>query len=110
MDRGEAVLSVPRADKLLGFELGKAGVHAKRIVETPVDVRALREELRLTQQEFALRYNLRLRALQNWEQGRTPNEIAASYLRVIARQPHEAAAAQEIEWGSVTARTIEHAR
>ena len=34
----------------------------------------------MTQEEFALRYNFKLRALQNWEQGRLPDALVQSYL------------------------------
>ena len=54
------------------------------------------EPHRLTQEQFALRYGLDVDAVQNWEQGRyQPDRATLAYLRVIERQPTEAARAQE---------------
>jgi putative transcriptional regulator len=53
------------------------------------------DPLGLTQEQFALRYGLDLDPVQNWEQGHTkPDEASSAYLRVIARRPDEAVAAQ----------------
>jgi putative transcriptional regulator len=66
------------------------------ISRRPLDVRAVREGLGLSQEQFARRYNLELDAVQNWEQGRrTPDRTVQSYLRVIAAYPEIAARAQE---------------
>ncbi len=64
-----------------------------RIVELP-DVRAIREELHMSQSEFAEAYRIPLATLQGWEQGRrAPDATASAYLNVIARLPAEAKAA-----------------
>ncbi len=53
-----------------------------------VDVKAIRERLGLTQEEFAVRFGLGLDAVQNWESGRRrPDKAARSYLTAIARIP-----------------------
>jgi len=52
-------------DGMEGFEFSENA----RFVRN-VDVRALRERLGLTQEEFARRYRLPLRSVQEWEQGR----------------------------------------
>jgi putative transcriptional regulator len=53
-----------------------------------IGVRALREKLGLSQSEFADRYQIALRTLQQWEQGRSvPDGPARAYLKVIARSP-----------------------
>jgi putative transcriptional regulator len=53
-----------------------------------IDVRQVREKAGLSQSEFAARYRLNLRTLQEWEQGRTqPEEAARAYLAVIHRNP-----------------------
>jgi putative transcriptional regulator len=50
----------------------------------------------MSQEQFALRYNLDLDAVQNWEQGRrAPERAVLSYLRVIKADPKTAARAQE---------------
>jgi putative transcriptional regulator len=58
-------------------------------VEVP-DVRAIRRQLRMSQQEFARVYRIPLATLKNWEQGRRqPDAPAAAYLQVIAKRPLE---------------------
>ena len=53
-----------------------------------VDVKAIRERLGLTQEEFAVRFGLGLDAVQNWESNRRrPDKAARSYLTAIARVP-----------------------
>jgi putative transcriptional regulator len=60
------------------------------VVEVP-DVRAIRRQLRMSQQEFATVYRIPLATLKNWEQGRRqPDAPAAAYLQVIAKRPREA--------------------
>jgi putative transcriptional regulator len=58
-------------------------------VELP-DVKALREKLRMSQQEFATSYRIPLATVKNWEQGRrAPDAPAAAYLLAIRRRPKE---------------------
>jgi len=53
-----------------------------------VDVRAVRVATGLSRTEFARRFALDPRALQDWEQGRRrPDRAARAYLTVIARRP-----------------------
>ncbi|HEY1206982.1 MAG: helix-turn-helix domain-containing protein [Bryobacteraceae bacterium] len=53
-----------------------------------VDVRAIREGQGLTREEFAARYGLQVRALQEWEQGRRkPDPAVRAYMLVIKNQP-----------------------
>jgi putative transcriptional regulator len=48
----------------------------------------IRKQLRMTQAQFARRFQLPLGTLRDWEQGvREPDSAAKSYLRVIARNP-----------------------
>lgn len=57
-------------------------------VPTEVDVRAIRQQLRLSQSEFARRYALPLASLRKWEQGgRKPDAATRAYLTLIARNP-----------------------
>ena len=98
LDDGEVAIGVPTVENVsvLAGELREAGLEVARIATGPVDVRALRLSLGLSQEQFARRYNLDLDALQNWEQGRRiPERAVLSYLRVIAAQPAAAARAQE---------------
>jgi putative transcriptional regulator len=73
-------------DHAMGKETG-ARVHT---IEVP-DVRAIREALGLSQQEFARTYRIPLATLKGWEQGRRhPDRTVAAYLSVIAQMPEEA--------------------
>jgi len=61
-----------------------------RYVEVPesVDVKAIREKVGLSQAEFARRYGMSQRSLQEWEQGRRqPEGAVRAYLVVIDRNP-----------------------
>jgi ribosome-binding protein aMBF1 (putative translation factor) len=59
-----------------------------RAVPPLTDVRALRERLNLSQEDFATRYMLSLRTVQEWEQGRRePTEAARVLLYAIAQDP-----------------------
>lgn len=70
-------------------ELAELNVAAEpRRIPDAIDVRAIREQLGLSQLEFAARFGLDLDAVQNWEQGRTrPDRNARILLRVIATAP-----------------------
>jgi len=58
--------------------------HLKRVPR----VRVMRRALKLTQEEFAGRFQIPLGTLRDWEQGKTqPDQAARAYLRVIARNP-----------------------
>jgi putative transcriptional regulator len=53
-----------------------------------VNVRALRDRLGLTQEEFARRYRFPLRSVQEWEQGRKlPAAGTMTLLLAISRRP-----------------------
>jgi putative transcriptional regulator len=61
-----------------------------RYVEVPdfIDVKAVRQKSGLTQAEFARRYGISPRSLQEWEQGRRqPEGPVRAYLLVIDRNP-----------------------
>ena len=53
-----------------------------------VDVRRIREGQGLTHEQFAERYGLQVRAIQEWEQGRRkPEPAVRAYMLVIKNQP-----------------------
>ncbi len=57
-------------------------------VPKSVDVKAVRKRLRLTQEEFAIRYNLTIARVRDWEQGRSePDSAARAYITVIDKEP-----------------------
>ncbi len=65
-----------------------SGLGEPRYVPPRTDVRALRERLGLSQSEFARRYLLSVRTVQQWEQEqREPSEPARVLLFAIARNP-----------------------
>lgn len=54
----------------------------------PIDVKAIRAKLGMTQQEFARTFSLNLAALRDWEQRRhVPRGPALALLRIIDREP-----------------------
>jgi DNA-binding transcriptional regulator YiaG len=59
-------------------------------VSRTVNIRATRDRLGMTQEEFATAFGLSISSLRNWEQGtRTPERPIALYLRLIDRFPKE---------------------
>jgi DNA-binding transcriptional regulator YiaG len=98
LDTGRCVVAVPLLDDIsvMAAELEKHGIAAHAVARAPVDVRQIRHGLGLTQEEFALQFGLDPKAVRNWEDhGETPDLIAESYLRAIARFPTETRLAQE---------------
>ena len=71
--------------------------HLKRVPR----VKVMRRALKLTQEEFAARFQIPLGTLRDWEQGKTqPDQAARAYLRVIARNPTAVVEALEAVPGS----------
>jgi putative transcriptional regulator len=63
-------------------------------VPHPVDVRAIRVKLGLSQSQFAVKYGFPISTLQGWEQGRrTPALASRNFLVVIDKQPRAVEAA-----------------
>jgi putative transcriptional regulator len=53
-----------------------------------IDVKAIRNRMRLSQADFANRFGLSVHTLRNWEQGkRQPDPAARAYLKVIEKIP-----------------------
>jgi putative transcriptional regulator len=106
VENGGTVVRVPNVGSItqLVGDLTEAGIKVSRIVgyTTATDLasilKATRERLELSQEEFALQYRLDLDALQNWEQGRRkPDQAAMNYLSIITRDPEAVARALEEE-------------
>ena len=54
----------------------------------PTDVKAVREQFRMSQNQFADILMISVRTLQKWEQGeRTPDGAAYALLRIMEREP-----------------------
>ncbi|MCQ9616396.1 helix-turn-helix domain-containing protein [Paenalcaligenes niemegkensis] len=89
-------------DKNLFVELKQSLIEAKAIrhgklqpsrqfeVES-IDVKAVRERTKLSQEEFATAIHVSVRTLQNWEQHRrTPTGPAAALLKIVNTAPEVA--------------------
>lgn len=89
---GRAVVELPTVEDVseLAKDLEDAGCTSAVIGHDVVDVRALRERLGLTQEQFAWNYALDVSAVRNWEADRRkPDPAALAYLRVIERLPEQ---------------------
>ena len=80
------------ADLIEGMKLVLAHQRGKlepeQVWPKPVDVKAIRKQVKMSQTEFSRAYGISKRALQEWEQGgRQPDSAARAYLSVIAREP-----------------------
>ncbi|WP_244475086.1 helix-turn-helix domain-containing protein [Methylobacterium sp. Leaf99] len=98
LDKGRAVVEVPLVEDedALARDLAEAGCAAARLGPAQMDVRALRDRLGVTQEQFAHRYGLEVDAVRNWETGRRrPDAAALAYLGVIARLPEQVSMALE---------------
>ena len=80
------------SDLIKGMKLVLA--HERRKVELeqvwpkPIDIKAIRKQVKMSQAEFSRAYCISKRALQEWEQGgRQPDSAARAYLTVIAKEP-----------------------
>lgn len=89
-DFDRLVASVKEAGAIRRGELKRS-----RVTEfVPEDVRAIRAQLKKSQQEFALMIGVSVATLQNWEQGRRrPDGPARALLRVAAKDPRAVAKA-----------------
>ena len=79
-------------DLIEGLKLVRAHQRGKIELEQvwpkPIDVKAIRKQVRMSQAEFSRAYGISKRALQEWEQGgRQPDSAARAYLTVIAKAP-----------------------
>lgn len=80
----ELVASVREGGKILR---GKAKPARKFVIETP-DVKKIRSNYKLSQNEFAALMGISVSTLRNWEQGRrAPEGSARVLLQVVAKHP-----------------------
>jgi putative transcriptional regulator len=71
---------------VLAHQRGK--IQLEQVWPKPVDVKAIRKGVKMSQAEFSRAYGISKRALQEWEQGgRQPDSAARAYLTVIAKEP-----------------------
>ena len=94
VEDGRVFVQLPMVEdpQALAAELAGAGIAAAPVEPAKaVDVRSLRERLRLSREQFAARYGLEVETVRNWETGkREPDTTARSYLRVISNDPEHA--------------------
>ena len=63
-------------------------IKLEQVWPKPVDVKAIRKRVKMSQAEFSRAYGISKRALQEWAQGgRQPDSAARAYLTVIAKEP-----------------------
>jgi putative transcriptional regulator len=83
-DFAKLVASVKQAGKIRRGEMKASRVFNLK----PVDVRAIRNKLGLSQSDFAAMIGVSVATLQNWEQGRRrPEGPAQALLKVAAANP-----------------------
>ena len=80
------------ADLIEGMKLvlahQRGEIELEQVWPRPIDVKAIRKQVKMSQAEFARAYGISKRALQEWEQGgRQPDSAARAYLTVIAKEP-----------------------
>src|SRR3954467_9469356 len=80
------------ADLIEGMKLVAAHqrgeVELEQVWPKPIDVKAIRKRVKMSQAEFSRTYGISTRALQAWAQGgRQPDSAARAYLTVIAKEP-----------------------
>ena len=69
----------------------KPDVRVSTFPEFELDVQTLRQNLGMSQTEFAAQFSISLPTLKNWEQGRRePHGPAKTLLRIIASEPEAA--------------------
>jgi putative transcriptional regulator len=73
----------------LAFVEGTADLSKYRVhIPREIDVRAIRDKLGMTQEEFARQFGFSVNTLRHWEQGRrVPEGPARAYLKVIDHAP-----------------------
>jgi len=80
----ELVESIEQAGAIRKGELKPARVFAYR----PVEVKRIRNKLRVSQSQFAMMIGVSKSTLQNWEQGRRePEGPAKALLKVVDKNP-----------------------
>lgn len=97
LETGRSVLALPMLEdpRALTDEIAAAGMRVAVMVPED-DVKAVREGLGLTLDQFAIRYGLDAETVAAWEDGRkAPDRAVRSYLKVIRHLPLAASEALE---------------
>ncbi len=80
---------IKAADEARAIARGEAGPSTYRVyVPADVDVKAIRQRMKMTQAQFSARYGFPLGTLRDWEQGKgKPDTSARVLLLVISKEP-----------------------
>src|SRR5918994_869892 len=80
---------IKAADEARAIALGEADPSTYRVyVPADIDVKAIRQRLKMTQAQFSARYGFPLGTLRDWEQGKgRPDTSARVLLLVISKEP-----------------------
>ena len=80
---------IESAQQALDFARGTADSTDYRVhIPEEVNVKKIREDLGMSQSEFAEHFGFSVRTLQEWEQGRSmPRGVARNFLIVLQREP-----------------------
>lgn len=81
---------IESAQQVLDFAEGTADSTEYRIhIPEEIDVKHIRENLQMSQSEFAEHFGFSVRTLQEWEQGRSvPRGVAKNFLILLQRDPN----------------------
>lgn len=84
-DVGESIIK--GALEALEFAQGKENGSVVHVPEE-IDVSLIRSKMQMSQKQFASRFGLSTRTLQDWEQGRrSPTGVSRVLLQVLAKEP-----------------------
>ncbi len=88
-ERDEIVKSIDAAlQEVLDHVQGKITLESRKVDVPRPEVRAIRQQYDLSQQDFSRLFGISVRTLQQWEQGRRfPQGPAKVLLKVIAKNP-----------------------
>lgn len=88
-ERDEIVKSIDAAlQEVLDHVQGKITLEGRKVDVPRPEVRAIRQQYDLSQQDFSRLFGISVRTLQQWEQGRRfPQGPAKVLLNVIAKNP-----------------------
>lgn len=80
---------IASAEQALAFAEGRADLEAYRVsIPEEIDVRKIREDMGMSQAQFARYFGFSVRTLQEWEQWRSvPRGVAKNFLVLLQREP-----------------------
>lgn len=74
-------------EEAIDFDKGKP-TGASIIIPRTVDIKAIRSDLGMTQEQFSQRFDIPLGTLRKWERNeRIPDRMACAFLKVLQHSP-----------------------